>query len=298
SDPEEDPEEDDEDPEEDPTDYPADRDDDDDEEESSGDNVDEEEGDEGEDEEEEHLDSADSVSPPAYQVDKLLAIPTPPSSPLTSLSSPLPRIPSPPFPVSSPLLISPPPLPISPSHPLGFRAAMIRLRAESPSTSHPLPLPSPIVLLRTRASMVMIGCEFPRYVTALEEVYALLLVSDMDRGVFSAPNARPYWEAYTLDEIVEDHDKDEVYGRLNDAQDDRSLMSGQLNLLRRDRSSHACTARLMESKARASRKAWVQSINASDMARSETQMVALQSQQRPAGDPAHPDVPEEAGSSS
>ncbi|GKA84037.1 hypothetical protein Tco_0805632 [Tanacetum coccineum] len=180
-DPEEDPEEDDEDPEEDPVDYPADRDDNEEEEESSGDDDDDEEGDEGEDEEEEHLASADSVSPLLYrattrmsiraqtpipfpseaEVDKLLAIPTPPSSPLTSLSLLLPRIPSPPFPVSSTFPISPPPLPISPSHPLGFRAAMIRLRAESPSTSHPLPLPSHIILPRTRASMVMIRVVAP-----------------------------------------------------------------------------------------------------------------------------------------
>ncbi|GKG28020.1 hypothetical protein Tco_0406347 [Tanacetum coccineum] len=88
----------------------------------------------------------------------------------------------------------------------------------------------------------------------------------------------------------------EVYRRLDDAQDDRSLMSGQLNLLRRDRSSHACTARLMESEARASRKAWVQSMDASNTAQSMD--ATLQSQQRPAGDPTHPDVPEEAGSSS
>ncbi|GKB38316.1 hypothetical protein Tco_0883258 [Tanacetum coccineum] len=47
-----------------------------------------------------------------------------------------------------------------------------------------------------------------------------------------------------------------------------------------------------------SREAWVQSMDASDMARSETQMVALESQQRPVRDPTHPDVPEEAGSSS
>ncbi|GJT98208.1 hypothetical protein Tco_1093726 [Tanacetum coccineum] len=80
-------------------------------------------------------------------------------------------------------------------------------------------------------------------------------------------------------------DTDEIYKRLDDAQSDRSLMIGQLNLLRRDRHFHACTARLMESEARAAREAW-------------TQMVALQSHQRPAGDPAHPDVPEEAGSSS
>ncbi|GJS83268.1 hypothetical protein Tco_0749809 [Tanacetum coccineum] len=90
----------------------------------------------------------------------------------------------------------------------------------------------------------------------------------------------------------------EIYGRLDDAQDDRLVMNGQLNLLRRDRHSHARTARLMQGEARAVREAWSQSMNASDTTRSETQMVALQSQQRPARDPAHPDVSEEADSSS
>nr|GFC62675.1 hypothetical protein [Tanacetum cinerariifolium] len=65
-------------------------------------------------------------------------------------------------------------------------------------------------------------------------------------------------------------DTDEIYGRLDDVHDDRLLMSGQLNSLRRDRRSHARTARLMKSEARASREAWVQSMDASDMARSET----------------------------
>ncbi|GKE35126.1 reverse transcriptase domain-containing protein, partial [Tanacetum coccineum] len=100
-----------------------------------------------------------------------------------------------------------------------------------------------------------------------------------------------------------------------------------------DRRIHARTARLMESEARASREAWIQLMNASDTTRSEvsapqttvlaqqteigdlraadrrrqtqliealtllrtlqTQMAALQSQQRPAGDPAHLDVPKE-----
>ncbi|GKG56341.1 hypothetical protein Tco_0577416, partial [Tanacetum coccineum] len=64
-------------------------------------------------------------------------------------------------------------------------------------------------------------------------------------------------------------DTDEIYGRLNDAQDDRLLMSSQLNLLRRDRRTHAHTARLMKGEARASREAWVHSMDASDMARSE-----------------------------
>ncbi|GKC74298.1 hypothetical protein Tco_1120181 [Tanacetum coccineum] len=159
SNPEEDLEEDDEDPKEDPADYPDDKDDgEEEEEESSGHNVDNVEKDEDEDEEEEeHLALADSVPPPIHRVTawmsiqaqtpislpsdtevaRLLAIPTPPPSPLSPLSSPLPQILSPlPHILSPPLPVSPPPLPASPTYPLGYRAAMIRLRAKSPSTSH------------------------------------------------------------------------------------------------------------------------------------------------------------------
>ncbi|GKE55461.1 hypothetical protein Tco_1494646 [Tanacetum coccineum] len=64
-------------------------------------------------------------------------------------------------------------------------------------------------------------------------------------------------------------DTNEIHGRLDDAQDDRSLISSQLNLLRRDRRSNARMARLMESDARASREAWVQSMDASDTTRSK-----------------------------
>ncbi|GKG47999.1 hypothetical protein Tco_0509884, partial [Tanacetum coccineum] len=100
---EEEPEEDDEDPEEDPADYPTDRDDNDDE--------------EDEDEEEEHPALANDVPPvhrmtarisirdepsislpPREEVERLLALTTPPPSPLT----PLPQIPSPPLPIPSP----------------------------------------------------------------------------------------------------------------------------------------------------------------------------------------------------
>ncbi|GKD87840.1 hypothetical protein Tco_1358994 [Tanacetum coccineum] len=95
------------------------------------------------------------------EISRLLAIPSPPPSPLSPWSSPLPQIPSPPLPVSSPVPVSPPPLPASPTYPLGYRAAMIRLRADAPSTSHLLPLPSPIVLLRTRASVAMLRAVAP-----------------------------------------------------------------------------------------------------------------------------------------
>ncbi|GKA81995.1 hypothetical protein Tco_0788743 [Tanacetum coccineum] len=95
-----------------PTDYPADGGDDDDDDSSRDvvDDKDEEEASE-EDKEEEHLASANTTVcfppnspipfPSEAEVARLLAIPTPPPSPLTPLSSLLPQIPSPP---SSPLL--------------------------------------------------------------------------------------------------------------------------------------------------------------------------------------------------
>ncbi|GKG20481.1 hypothetical protein Tco_0380282, partial [Tanacetum coccineum] len=115
-----------------------------------------------EDKEEEHPAPADSVPLPVHRVTarmsvraqtpislpsdtevaRLLAIPTPPPSPLSPCSSPLPQIPSPPLPVS-------PPPHASPTYPLGYQAAMIWLRAKAPSTSH---LPPPhIILSHTRA---------------------------------------------------------------------------------------------------------------------------------------------------
>ncbi|GKE09694.1 hypothetical protein Tco_1413245, partial [Tanacetum coccineum] len=61
----------------------------------------------------------------------------------------------------------------------------------------------------------------------------------------------------------------EIYGRLDDAHDDRLLMSGWLNMLFRDRRAHTHTALLMEREARLSREAWRRSMDASDTARSE-----------------------------
>ncbi|GKE36352.1 hypothetical protein Tco_1459757, partial [Tanacetum coccineum] len=90
------------------------------------------------------------------EVERLLALLSPPPSPLSPWLSQLPQIPSPPLLVSSPVPVSPLPLPAGPTYPLGYRVVMIRLRAEAPSTSHLLSLPSPIVLPYTRASVAMI----------------------------------------------------------------------------------------------------------------------------------------------
>ncbi|GKE81659.1 hypothetical protein Tco_1551659 [Tanacetum coccineum] len=117
------------DPEEDPTDYPTDGGDDDDEL-SDDDKDDDDDVEEDEDEEEEELPAlADTVLPPVHRVMARMSVraQTPISLPSDT------EILSPPLPVSSP------PLPASPTYPLGYRAVMIRLRAETPSTSHPLP---------------------------------------------------------------------------------------------------------------------------------------------------------------
>ncbi|GJR19057.1 zf-CCHC domain-containing protein [Tanacetum coccineum] len=80
------------------------------------------------------------------EVARLLAISSPPASPLSPWSSSPPQIP---FPLSppSPVLTAPPPSPI---RSLGYRAATIRMRAEAAATSHSLPLPPPFILSPTR----------------------------------------------------------------------------------------------------------------------------------------------------
>ncbi|GJZ67602.1 putative reverse transcriptase domain-containing protein [Tanacetum coccineum] len=187
SDPEADPEkDDDENPKEDPVDYPTDGGDDGDDEMSQSEVDDVVDAPSAEETEPFETDESAATPPPhpAYRVTarisipapvptpvwsdaevaRLLAISTPPSSPLSPWSSPLPQIPSPPLPpIPSPSLPVSPPLPVSspvpvlspsppasPIRPLGYRAAMIRLRAEAASTSHSLPLPPPIILSHTR----------------------------------------------------------------------------------------------------------------------------------------------------
>ncbi|GJV70505.1 hypothetical protein Tco_1490500 [Tanacetum coccineum] len=80
------------------------------------------------------------------EVARLLAISSPPASPLSPWSSSPPQIPVPLSP-PPPVLTAPPPSPI---RSLGYRAATIRMRAEAAATSHSLPLPPPFILSPTR----------------------------------------------------------------------------------------------------------------------------------------------------
>nr|GEX55001.1 hypothetical protein [Tanacetum cinerariifolium] len=83
------------------------------------------------------------------EIVRLLAMSSPPASPLSLWSSPPPQIPFPPLPsiLSPPSHVLSPAPPPSPIHSLGYRAAMIRLRVEAASTSSP-PLQLPYVSRR------------------------------------------------------------------------------------------------------------------------------------------------------
>ncbi|GKG09347.1 hypothetical protein Tco_0338093, partial [Tanacetum coccineum] len=119
-----------------------DRDDDDDEEEEepSGDDADDEDEDEEDDEEEEEEEHpADRLCPTCTQ---LLALTTPPPSPLTPLSSPLPQIPSPPPNSPTHIEISESCLPLwkrvhfsspTPSHEVGESSAAGAARQDRPT---------------------------------------------------------------------------------------------------------------------------------------------------------------------
>ncbi|GKB81866.1 hypothetical protein Tco_0948761 [Tanacetum coccineum] len=312
SDPEEDPEEDDEDLKEDPADYPADRDDDDEEEEEDKDE---------DEEEEEHPAPADSVPPvhrmtarisirdepsislpPREEVERLLALTTPPPSPLTPLSSPLPHIPSPLFPASPPA---------SPIRPLGYRAAMIRLRAETPSTCYPLPLPTlspPLQLLSSdhRTDMPEItlpprkrlGIDLgPRYKIGESSAAATTrpigghkadygFVGTMDTEI---RRQRAEEVGYRIKDVWE-QDTQDIYAVIENTQNRQTQIYQSVGTLVNDSQYHYKTARLLDQEALVSREAWGRSI--------ETQMDEFQRQLRPAKGPAQPDALGEAGSSS
>ncbi|GJX86290.1 hypothetical protein Tco_0337064 [Tanacetum coccineum] len=311
SDPEEDREDPEEDPKEDPIDYSADRgDDDDDDDESSDDDEDDDDVEEDEDEEEEHPALADSIPPPVHRVTdrisvraqtpislpsdtkvaRLLAIPTPPLSPLSSLSSPLPQILSPlPQILLPPLPLPSLPLPVSPTYPLGYRAAMIRLRAETPSTSHPLPSNyragvSQVTLPPQKRLCIALGLRYEERPRERCWLWDYKHLDEMLVGMPGAPATNDMELGQRMTNFVTTvrQDTNEIYGRLDEAHD-RAVLSSRLKLLQRDRRSHAYISLPMEREGRLSCEAWGRSMAASDTARSEvmelrTTMLAQQTE--------------------
>nr|GFB02553.1 hypothetical protein [Tanacetum cinerariifolium] len=130
----------------------------------------------------------------------------------------------------------------------------------------PTPPPSPLAPL----SFVVGECSFvptARPTKGFRTDYGF--VGTLDAKIRHKPDREIGYRITDLWEDPDEIDTYEIYGRLDEAHDDILLMSGQLNLLVRDRRSHARTTRLMESEAGASREDWVQSMDASDMTHSK-----------------------------
>ncbi|GKD75791.1 hypothetical protein Tco_1334073 [Tanacetum coccineum] len=258
-DPKEDPKED---PEEDLTNYPVDGGDDNDDESSDDDEDDDDDDDDDvkedgdEEDEEEHPALANSILP---LVHRLRA-----KSPSTSYSLPL----------TSPIVLP------------HTKAYVAMMRADAPSTYIlasrsetplswippllPIPLPTPSPPLLLPSTDCRAGVSEVTLPPRMRLCIALGLRYEVSESS-SAPTARLTRGDTRMTDFITTvrQDTDEIYGRLDDAQDDRLLMSGQLNMLHRDKRAYAHTARLMETEARLSRKAWVQSMDASDAARFE-----------------------------
>ncbi|GKC46778.1 hypothetical protein Tco_1064500 [Tanacetum coccineum] len=230
SDPEEEPEEDDEDPEEDPADYPADGDDDDDE------------------EEEEHRQLRE-------EVERLLALTTPPPSPLTPLSSPLPQIPSPP--------------PNSPTH-IEVPESCLPLRRGSAAGAARQDRPT--IAREDLYGFVDMVDVPPRCSTSRELDYDITDTWDDPVGAIDeiAPTTVEGVNLRVTDlATIIDEETTSMYGIMEDAQDDRSQLRGRVNLLYRDRPVHRRLAMMVEREAKMAREAWGLSMDASDYACSD-----------------------------
>ncbi|GKA07483.1 putative reverse transcriptase domain-containing protein [Tanacetum coccineum] len=196
------------------------------------------------------------------EVSRLLAISTPPSSPLSPWSSPLPQIPSPPLPpIPSPSLPLSPPSPVlspaPPPSPIHAPSSVIPppLPISVPTSSPPLLLPSasrgedrPKVTLPPQKRLgIALG---PRHEVGESSSAAAARPAGglrADYG-FGAPVSTDteLGRHMTAFETRVRQDTDEIYTRLDDEQSQRQLLFGRLNMLFRDRRAHAYTRQMLK----------------------------------------------------
>nr|GFB31781.1 hypothetical protein [Tanacetum cinerariifolium] len=222
------------------------------------------------------------------EIVRLLAMSSPPASPLSLWSSPPPRIPFPPLP---PILSPPSPVPHSTSSP----------PLQPPSASRREDRPEVTLPPRKRLGIAL-GLRYEvgesssaaaaRPAVGLRADYSF--VATMDREIMHDPEREVgYGITDSWDEIVDAlqgapvstdtelggymrefetrvrQDTEEIYMRLDDEQTERQLLAGWLSMLFRDRRTHAYTRHLTETEARISREAWVRSTDASNLVRGE-----------------------------
>nr|GEY05882.1 hypothetical protein [Tanacetum cinerariifolium] len=217
--------------------------------------------------------------PSNIKIARLMAIPTPPPSPLSLLSSPLPHIPSPLLPLLSPS-------PTDPTYeeaPLGYRAIRLRWsakRREIPEAD--LPLRKRLCTAHTgtyelgessAAAAARLGepvrDDLYRFVDTDDLVGA---IQEIAPTTLEGVNQRVTELSTTF--VLE---TSMIYAMIKEKRDDQALQRARVNRLFRDRRYHARTASLMKGEARASRTAWAQSMDASDAAHSR--VIELRTQQ-------------------
>ncbi|GKC97623.1 hypothetical protein Tco_1167898 [Tanacetum coccineum] len=208
--------------------------------------------------------------PPREEVERLLALTTPPPSPLTPLSSPLPQIPS--------------PTPNSPTHieiPESCLPLRKRVRFASPTPGREVGESSaagaarqdrPTIAREDLYGFVDMVDVPPRCSTSRELDYDITDTWDDPVGAIDeiAPTTVEGVNQRVTDlaTIVEE-ETTSMYGIMEDAQDDRSQLRGRVNLLYRDRPIHSRLAVMVEREAKMAREAWGLSMDASDYARSD-----------------------------
>ncbi|GKC10308.1 hypothetical protein Tco_1007090 [Tanacetum coccineum] len=179
--------------------------------------------------------------PSKAEVDRLLAIPTPPSSPLSPWLSPLPQIPSPPLPLPSPPL---PPLPAS-----LFIPPPVNRREDTPKAELPprkrLCLTDPTSRFEVGESSTATARPTRDPAEAVEEVAPTTLEGVNDRVTELAG--------------VREEDTQDIYAVIEDVQDIQTRLSQRVDILIEDKEFHQETMLLMEQEALVSREAWAQS---------------------------------------
>nr|GFB84823.1 hypothetical protein [Tanacetum cinerariifolium] len=211
------------------------------------------------------------------EVVRLVAISSPPASPLSPWSSPLPQIPFPPLP---PILSPPSPLPFTsrkedrpevtlpPQKRLGIAFGPIYEVGESSSAAAARPARG------LRADYGFVATMDREIMRDLEREVGYGITDSWDEIVETLLGA-PVSTDTKLGEYMREfetrvrHDTNEIYMRLDDEQTERQLLAGRLNMLFMDRRAHTYTRHLMETEARMSREAWVQATDASDLVHGE-----------------------------
>ncbi|GKE57656.1 hypothetical protein Tco_1496841 [Tanacetum coccineum] len=167
-------------------------------------------------------------------------LPLPPPSPLSPWSSPLPQIPSPPLPLPSP-----------PTHtsltyadaPLGYKAAMIQLRATSPPH-----VPSPPLLLPSadhRSDNPKTDLPFQKRLCLTAPASSIRAFESRVMTVMEEVNERVSDLATT--QRQDDH---ELHMRNEDAQDHRALLRAQISLLMRESTALKASISTLEAQVR------------------------------------------------